>query len=251
MTVTPGEILALEDISARAWPPARRARIGGWRLNAASGHSGRINACWPLAGPGLETRLAIGRTEAWYSGQGLPARFKIVDRAHAPADLTGALAGLGYRAHTETVMMVGPAGGDGDGAAIIEAGLSEDFAAVFAAAGEDPGDTRERIETLGRVPAPRAFARIDVAGAPAAIGACGVEADWAGIFAMRTAAARRRQGLARRVLAALLAWAGQAGARRAWLQVEADNAAALALYAAAGFAEAYRYRYWSRSDPGA
>jgi len=247
MTLSAADILALETISARAWPAARAMKIGGWRLNAASGYSGRINACWPLADPGIDPVAAIGRTEAWYAGQGLAPRFKIVDLAQAPADLTRRLARLGYGPHTETLMMVGPTGGERDPAAQIATGLPAGFAAVFAAAAEDPGDSRERLETLARVPAPRVFATLDTPdGEPAAIGACAVEADWAGVFAMRTAAAHRRRGLARRVLAALLDWAARAGARRAWLQVEADNAGAIALYAATGFAEAYRYRYWSR-----
>jgi N-acetylglutamate synthase len=52
--------------------------------------------------------------------------------------------------------------------------------------------------------------------------------------------------LARRVLRALLAEAKGLGAERAWLQVEADNAAAIALYADEGFEPAYLYRYWTR-----
>ena len=63
---------------------------------------------------------------------------------------------------------------------------------------------------------------------------------------MRTAPDHRRKGLARRVLRALLAEAAGLDARRAWLQVEADNTPAIALYADEGFEPAYRYRYWVR-----
>ena len=45
---------------------------------------------------------------------------------------------------------------------------------------------------------------------------------------------------------ALLAEAQDLGAERAWLQVEAENAPAIALYAAEGFEPAYLYRYWTR-----
>ena len=40
-----------------------------------------------------------------------------------------------------------------------------------------------------------------------------------------------------------LKWARLRGAREAWLQVEADNAPALALYRSLGFDEVYRYHY--------
>ena len=56
---------------------------------------------------------------------------------------------------------------------------------------------------------------------------------------------RRRQGCGRSVVAALMAWARSSGAEIACLQVESDNAAAIALYRSLGFAdELYNYRYF-------
>ena len=240
------EILALESVSARAWPAARAMGLGGWRLHASAGFSGRINACWPLGDPGIDLDDAIAHTETWYEGHALPSLFKIVDAACLPAILPERLAVLGYRPHTETIMMIGPAAGPPDRAVVVDETVEADFAAVFAATAYGPGDARERLETLERVPRPRAFARLDAAGSPAAIGACAAEDDWAGVFAMRTDPRFRRQGLARRILASLMAFAAGAGASRAWLQVEAVNTGAIALYRAAGFTEAYRYRYWER-----
>jgi GNAT superfamily N-acetyltransferase len=242
------DTVALELIAARAWPAARATRFGGWRLHGSSGFSGRINACWPLEDPGRPVFEAISEAEAWYDDLGLPPLFKVVDGACQPPDLLEHLSGLGYRARTETVMMIGPSGGEGGGAVALSEDVDEGFAGVFAATASDPGDARERLETLARIPRPRRVARLDFAGVPAAIGACAVGDDWAGLFAMRTDPAHRRRGFARQVLEALLAWAGEAGANRAWLQVEADNSPAIALYAAAGFTEAYRYRYWFKPE---
>jgi GNAT superfamily N-acetyltransferase len=246
MILSAADIVALELISTRAWPAARESGIGGWRLYATSGFSGRINACWPLGEPDLPTAEAVAAAETWYDGQGLAPVFKIVDRAFQPPGLVDHLSSHGYRARTETIMMTGPVGGLGDSAVALGEAVDDGVAAVFAATADSPGDARERLETLARIPGPRAVARLDMGGVPAAIGACAVGDGWAGLFAMRTETAHRRQGLARRVLGALLAWERGAGADRAWLQVEADNAAAISLYAAAGFVEVYRYRYWSR-----
>ncbi|WP_299010315.1 GNAT family N-acetyltransferase [uncultured Caulobacter sp.] len=236
----------LEPLADDAWPARERERLGGWRLNASSGHSMRINACWPLAAPDRDVEAAIDAVEAWYAVRGLPPRFKLTDGVLAPADLAGQLAARGYREGKDTVVMVGPMGGEGDPLVRLSPLPDDTFEAVFTASAGDPEDGRERIEALGRMPPPACFARLDLDGAPAAIGVAALGGGFAGVFGMRTVPAHRRKGLARRVLLTLLAEARRQGVERAWLQVEADNAPAIALYAAEGFEPAYRYRYWSR-----
>jgi ribosomal-protein-alanine N-acetyltransferase len=60
---------------------------------------------------------------------------------------------------------------------------------------------------------------------------------------------RRRAGLGRRLLDAALAGAAEAGAAAMFLEAAADNAAALALYQGAGFAEIGRRRgYYGSVD---
>jgi N-acetylglutamate synthase len=236
----------LEPLADDAWPARERARLGGWRLNASSGHSLRINACWPLATPDRDPDEAIAAVEAWYAARGLPSRFKLTDGVSASEDLAERLAARGYHAGKDTLVMAGPAKGEGDPVVRISSMPDATFETVFTATAGDPEDGRERIEALGRIPAPACFARLDVDGAPAAIGVAALGGGFAGVFGMRTAPAHRRKGLARRVLRTLLAEARQGGVERAWLQVEADNAAAIALYADEGFEPAYRYRYWRR-----
>lgn len=236
----------LEPLADDAWPARERAALGGWRLNAASGHSMRINACWPLGAPDRNVDEAIAAVEAWLQTRGLPPRFKLTDGVFAPADLDHRLAARGYAPTKETLVMLGPTGGQGSDLVVVSTTPDDAFEAVFTATAGDPEDGRERLETLRRIPAPARFARLDVDGGPAAIGASAISGDVAGIFGMRTAPAHRRQGLARLVLRALLAEASTLGAERAWLQVEADNAPAIALYADEGFEPAYRYRYWAR-----
>ena len=63
--------------------------------------------------------------------------------------------------------------------------------------------------------------------------------------------ARRRAGLARRLLAEGLAEARRRGARRMTLEVAADNVGAQALYREFGFLEAGRRRnYYRKADGG-
>ena len=63
----------------------------------------------------------------------------------------------------------------------------------------------------------------------------------ASIQCMATLASARRQGCAQAVLAAIEAWAAAQGCTHLYLQVEATNAGAVALYESFGFAIAGRY----------
>ncbi|MEY4256573.1 MAG: hypothetical protein RLZZ141_1800 [Pseudomonadota bacterium] len=237
----------LEPITARAWPAARQQCLGDWTLYATDGHSMRINSCWVSGEPGLGLRAALDEVEAWYGGQGLSAIFKCAYDAGSDEPLAKALTDRGYVCGKETLVMVGPvAGASVDVDVSVSSDLDDLFGAVFAATATDPADSTERLAALGRIADPRFFARLEVNGQAAAIGASAVEGDWAGIFGMRTAPNHRRQGYAARILATLLAKARQAGATKAYLQVEAANVGAIPIYQRAGFELAYRYYYWTR-----
>jgi GNAT superfamily N-acetyltransferase len=242
--MTPEDIDALERTADRAFPAAERSALGDWILNASTGWSGRLNACWPLGETPGPMEEAIDAVEAWYAARRLPPVFK---PAGEPAALTSALSARGYRARTPTLMMVA-----GIGEAVphrtVEILETADraFETVFLGVQPNPEDAAERMGAFHRIPRPRFFARIGDETDPAAIGGAAVEDDWAGIFGMRTLAHHRRKGLARDIVAALLASARTAGARSAYLQVEADNAPAIALYEGFGFEVAYGYSYWDR-----
>jgi arginase len=87
-----------------------------------------------------------------------------------------------------------------------------------------------------------------LAGADLGVGLAVCERGWAGLFCVATAAGARRRGIARGVVHALTRWAAERGARRIYLQVEAGNAPAHALYAGAGFRRSHGYHY--RRAPG-
>ena len=242
------DVRTREGIAARAWPAARHQALGGWDLYATDGYSMRINACWPLADPGLPAEKAIDGVEAFYTGQGLAPIFKLTEGATAPSDLADHLTRRGYGFGKETLVMTGPLGYTPPAASVMVSNqLDPAFTAVMAATAPSPGDGAERLAALGRVAQPRLFARLDRDGAAAAIGASAVEGDWAGIFGMRTHPDHRRQGLASQILNALLARAADHCAKQAYLQVEAKNTGAIALYEAAGFKTVYRYFYWEKA----
>jgi len=89
-----------------------------------------------------------------------------------------------------------------------------------------------------------AFAELAVEGEAAALAYGVIHRGMLCFESVVTDAQRRRQGLSRRVLAALAEWGKQNGARVATLQVEADNAPARALYHSVGMTtQLHRYHY--------
>jgi GNAT superfamily N-acetyltransferase len=72
-----------------------------------------------------------------------------------------------------------------------------------------------------------------------------VEDGWVGLFSLAVTSAARRRGVGSAIIDALLSWSADRGARRAYLQVEADNAGALRFYARRGFSIAHSYHYRS------
>jgi len=91
----------------------------------------------------------------------------------------------------------------------------------------------------------------DGAGQVQVCGQIAREGDLVGLYDIFTAPAARGRGLATAFCAGLLGRAGQAGARTAYLQVDAANAPARQVYLKLGFQDGYTYHYRSPSEAGA
>ena len=80
-----------------------------------------------------------------------------------------------------------------------------------------------------------------------AVGLAVQEQEYIGLFDIATAPRWRGKGLGTVLVASLLHWGRQHGARHAYLQVMTDNAPAIALYQKFNFSEVYRYWYRIKS----
>ena len=85
---------------------------------------------------------------------------------------------------------------------------------------------------------------------PAGFAIVQVVADQADLLTFGIVPGLRRRGYARRLLAALVGRAGELGARKLFLEVAEDNAAALGLYRGAGFEVIGRREGYYRSPEG-
>ena len=231
------------------WPARVTEEHDGWFHLADNGVTGRVNAVWPLSLPVGDIERAIDAAEAWYSARGLPPRFKLTDGATAPGDLAERLQRRGYTKASPTLVMRAqlPAhAGAYDGVELATAPPRE-FDRALEASATSAADLAERRGIAARAPSPKAFGSRWGDGRVVAVGACVVTQELAGIYLMRTVPDARRQGHARHLLRALLDWAtNNQNAHWAFLQVDAENTPAIALYEREGFEALTIYRYWKK-----
>jgi GNAT superfamily N-acetyltransferase len=242
--MTPRDI---ELATIRTWPAAVTEERDGWYYLAAGGVTGRVNAAWPIDWTGGDLNAAIDNAEAWYAARNLPPRFKLTDAAFSPPDLPQALAGRGYSPVTPTFIMtaaIAPGAPPSD--VLLSDAMPPAFDAALRETAKDDSEYDERRSIALRAPKPAAFATIERDGRVAAIGMAAAAGELVGVFLMRTAPQARRSGLARRILRALLSRAAEWSCTTAFLQVEADNAPAVALYESEGFRPISTYRFWRK-----
>jgi N-acetylglutamate synthase len=238
--LTPHQI---EAATALGWPAQDETNIAGWRVFSGLGPVGRVNSCWPLAFDGTDVETAIDQVEAHYRAKMLPPQFKLIVEGAAPVDLYDRLIARGYQTISHVAVMtadsaLSPPQHD----VLIAPTVTEAFAAVVTETSPTPIDGQERIDILRRVPNPSAFGSISVDGQMVAVGLATFTGQSAGIAAMRTKSAHRKQGYARSILRAVAANARVAGAGTLWLQVETENVPAVALYEREGFEVVYHYK---------
>lgn len=245
---TTATIRTLECRAFNAWPALQTVVDEGWLLRFARGHTKRansVNVLWP--GGGADLPLRIARAEALYRAQRLQPVFRVTPLAEP--DLDAALAARGYEAFDPSLVLAGDIAAVADAArAPLPVPAPDPFAGWLDAFGAATQAAPAPLAALGdmlRVLVPPAgFVRVPARDGGDGAYAMGVaEAGDLGVFEVLTVPEARRQGLAAKALAALAAWAMPLGARRAWLQVTAENAPARALYARLGMREIYRYHY--------
>src|SRR5262249_6477091 len=90
---------------------------------------------------------------------------------------------------------------------------------------------------LSNILLPTCYASLKVGDEPISLGIGVFERGYVGLYDIVTAVVHRQQGFGTRLMLRLMAWGKTNGADYAYLQVMADNAAALKLYGNLGFQE--------------
>lgn len=249
------DIEAIERATLDAVAPQRVEALAdeAWLLPMDPGTVGRARSAVPLRHQSPRAPLQlVEQIESRYAAQGLPVHLRIADAACFDA-LARALEERGYSGAKPTLTQVGRVramreSGRGEPAELSTA-PDAGWTGVFLGPGFDPVDGACRVQALTRARG-NLFASVRENGVTVAAGAISFGHGWAGVHGMRTEQSARGRGLAGRVLAALAQAALDRGYERVFLQVEAGNEPALALYRRAGFGTAWTYRYWQAHAPG-
>ena len=222
----------------------------GWLLGYRPGPTKRLRCVNPFYPSRLPVAEKVAWCSAFYAAANLPLLFRLLPFSE-PASLDGWLEQDGWVSFERTLVQqatladISTPALPHDSAEIIDALAWVDLTARLLDADEE-ALLRIRERTAG-FPLPQAGVLIRRDGEVVACGLLKLEGEYAGLFAVHTAEGWRGRGLGRAVVGALLGEARRRGARIAYLQVTAENAPALALYAHFGFAHAYDYWYRGRA----
>ncbi|WP_330240608.1 GNAT family N-acetyltransferase [Streptomyces sp. NBC_00525] len=239
----------IAPVSARAWQPVESEPLGDWLLRASAGFTRRANSVLPLGDPGLPLGRALGRVRQWYADRDLPAYVQTATGAEgAQEELCAALEEHGWRREVTAELRIAALAPVGDlPAEISRVRLSRTAGSEWLARYQRVGTPGPEVTAVLRGGPSVWFATVPGGpgeAAPAAIGRCVVDGRWAGFMAVEVAPEHRRRGLATAVMTALARQAMDEGASAAWLQVEADNEGARALYEGMGFAVHHLYHHF-------
>ena len=232
---------ALDAALAATWPAEATLRAGPFLLRRGSG-GGRRTLAATLEAEGFTPEDLAG-AEAQMRAWGQTPRFRV--RATEPA-LAAALDATGYAGTDPTLLMAAPAGV----LAAIEVPRLAAFdiwppLAIQAEIWAEGGIGPDRLAVMDRVSGPHTALLGRHDDRPAATAFLAADGPVAMIHAVHVRTAFRRKGLARRLLGHAGRWTVTQGCSHVALAVNADNAAATALYGAIGMVEAGRYAYWA------
>lgn len=244
------EARRLEELALNASGAFQSLVYDGWLLGYRPGPTKRLRCVNAFYSTSLPLAEKVDYCVRFYQCVRLPAIFRMLPFSQPP-ELDAYLESLGWNMFERTLVLRTDVPSASqvpvacDSVEIIDVPRwEEETAGLLDRAGDA---TSAAIERAKAYPLPHIGAIVHHQGDVVACGLAKLENAHAGLFALNTAPTHRRQGLGRAIVGALLAEALRQGSRVAYLQVTADNEAALALYRRFGFARVYDYWYRGRA----
>ena len=235
-----------EAAGFRAWPAATVHYDGTWAVRLTAGlPAKRLNSVNPLDPTDVD-RIdeRVARAGRRFEAYGRPLTFRMSPLAGA--ELSAHFDAEGWSRFDDSLVMrmdlaKAPVEGAIDQIPLKDIGR---FIGASMKVHESEPSLRPGLsEIIGAIQPEVGLFVLERGEEPLATLICVHEGDIAGLFEIATAHAERNQGHGRNLILSALKWARLRGARQAWLQVEAGNAPALALYGSLGFEDVYHYHY--------
>lgn len=241
------KVRRLEAVGFRAWPAASAQYDGSWLCRLTAGHpSRRLNSVNPLDPSDIrDIEIRLEKAAKRFSDYGRPLLVR--QTPLTPPQLIAFMDEAGWADVGQTIVMTAnladlPREEGVDHLPSRDVGRFVD--ARIRVADDDPTLKPGLTEIINAIkPEVGLFIFEEADFGPTAVTLAVQDNDLAGILQLGVAEERRGRGTGTAVLHAALRWAKLKGARQAWVQVEADNAAAIALYHRAGFKDVYHYSY--------
>ena len=236
----------LEAAGFRAWPASSTVYDGTWAVRLTKSFPAkRLNSVNPLdPSDHSDIEGRIERAAARFAEFGRPLVFR--QSPLAPTPLIEHLDRAGWSSFAESIVFTADLASL-DLSTGIDRIPTRDLARYINASlvvHERPDEMRQGLtEILESIRPPAGLFVQEEDGKPIAVALAIHDNDLAGVLDVAVASGSRQRGIGRGIVTAALAHALARGARTGWLQVEADNAAGIAMYRKLGFTEAYRYVY--------
>ena len=247
----PSNLLSrVEDAGLNASAPPQQRWVDGWLVRFSPGKAKRARCINAVALGRLTVHEKLGLCQQVFDQAQLPLIVRITPMSQPPK-LDAWLDGKGLRAFDDTRVMVNDditalsADSLPSGVSLQRVGHASFAQIVGQLRGSPLSQQQAHAQRLELSPVPFEGWVLRRAGESAVL-ACGqtaTEADLVGLYDVFTANSERNQGWARKLCAQLLQRAGQRGARIAYLQVDASNLPARAVYQRLGFSDGYAYHY--------
>lgn len=246
----------VEDAGLNASAPPQQLWLDGWLLRLCPGKAKRARCINAVAPGRLPVAERLVQAAEHFHQAGLPMVFRITPFTE-PTGLDATLADLGLQAFDDTCVLVGDLATMDLSLPLppdlrLRAAGPDDYAQVVGCLrGSPPDQQQAHAQRMAQSPVPyRGWLLRDADGQLLACGQYAREGALVGLYDIFTTPAARNRGLARTLCAELLRRAAAERARTTYLQVDAGNAPALAVYRRLGYADGYRYHYRS-ADPSA
>jgi len=237
---------SIETAALNAWPAPRQMLYDGWLLRMTGGNSKRVNSVNVRYPSSLPLAEKIKFCKDIYRQHDLPLIFRLPDPL-ATEDLIQALDQAGLREYDPTFVL----GREISANIALDHDLSilsltiEEWLQVRSWISQTPlVRLVDYGQILGIIVPEKILLGSFLNGEPVGCGMGVVEGHLLGYFSIYIHPIYRRKGYGKVMMAALSEWGAAQGATFGYLQVEGENAPALAMYSALGFEGIYRYVYY-------